>query len=204
MGIAQCHEIARAAPRTLARFSCPGMFITTVLITILGTASTPGAAPPPSTATSPTETTPPMPTETVVVKRYGLQILAVDALGLGITVATRQPALLGLVALGGPAVHVVHGNIGKALGSAALRAGLVTLGALAGAAATDCEDTSNDDFFCGAGEILIGGAVGGVVAIAIDVSLLAVKTRRVPSRPTAVPTVAASRDGFSVGLAGQF
>lgn len=158
----------------------------------------PGLAPQPAPAR----------TETVVREhRYGLEILLVDGSVLAATLATQNPGVLFAgFALGGPTVHLIHGNPGRAALSAGLRVGLPLAGAYLGAASADC---SRSDDWCGLGELVVGGAIGGLVALAIDASMLAVDqtTEEAPLRYRgirATPMMGATRGGMTLGLDGSF
>jgi hypothetical protein len=154
--------------------------------------------------------------ETRVVRRYGWQILVTD---LGVITAS---AVLGSASedtgsgmfaagyfLGGPAVHIAHGNPGRALGSAIVRISLPVLGALAGVSTANCY--SSDDWFCGVGHAAYGGLIGMAAAVAIDAGLLAREERAVSTQPAraprglrAAPDLRLSEGALSVGLRGTF
>ncbi len=137
---------------------------------------------------------------------YGLQILAVDALGLAAFAVAGAADSEGLAYGGmltlvaGPAiVHASHGRTGAAVGSVALRAGLPILGAALGAASENCGD---DELLCGLGGTILGGMVGYGVAVTIDAAILARETRVV--RQSWQPTLTASSRGAQVGVVGTF
>jgi hypothetical protein len=131
--------------------------------------------------------------------RYGGQILAVDALAVGLTLAAPEPGLI-VAGLGGPLVHLAHGNPGRALGSAAMRVGLVYGGGARRAATASC---GNGEFLCGLGEAAVGATLGYLVAVGVDASTLAQGTR-LERAPTWAPQLAASRDRVHLGLAATF
>ncbi|MBK9036559.1 MAG: hypothetical protein IPL61_35805 [Myxococcales bacterium] len=147
-------------------------------------------------------------TETVkVVDRYGLEVLAMDAAGLAIMVAggaadneTAGWLGAGVVMLGPAAMHLRHGDPGRAAGSVALRAGLIVGGAALGAAMATC---GPEEWFCGLGETMIGGLVGYGAAVVIDAGFIA-QTTRTERRPRWTPQVAASSSGLRVGVGGVF
>ena len=102
---------------------------------------------------------------------YGWQILITD----GASVVT-MPILIGFggYALGGPIVHMAHGEYLRALGSLGIRLGAPFIGGFT--ALAFC--TPKGDFGC-LGEGLIGFAVGGLTAMAVDSAALAWETRPV-------------------------
>ncbi len=141
----------------------------------------------------------------VVATSYGGQTLAADAIAVGVflggAVATSPELVVGAAVIGGvgPAsVHGAHGNFGAALGGAALRASLLTVGAYVGASAADC-----DTDFCSLGEAVVGGAVGYAVAAIVDARFLA-QTNRVVRRPWVAPSVSPSAAGVQAGIVGAF
>ncbi len=146
-----------------------------------------------------------VPEEVEVKDVYGLQTLALDALGVAIVASGEAMdsdgvVITGLVVTGlGPAaIHVAHGNPGRAMLSAALRPSLMYAGAMLGASAASCSD---GEFLCGLGEVVIGGAVGYGAAVIIDAALLARSTR---TERQWTPTLAARHDGWQVGVVGTF
>ena len=125
-------------------------------------------------------------------------------------------AALGGYVLGGPIVHLAHGEIGRAAGSLGLRAGLPVAGAASGyllvtATAGDCHGD-----LCGLTAVVfgaLGGMLGVVAATIIDPAALAYekvpdakpahapKPRSVALAPLAGPR---KEGGFEVGLGGTF
>ncbi|HUH01382.1 MAG TPA: hypothetical protein VML75_05260 [Kofleriaceae bacterium] len=149
--------------------------------------------------------------ETVQV-RYGWQILLADLAAIAAGAATDEGEITLAVYLGGgPVIHLAHGNVGSAMGSLALRAGLPLAGALLGIAIE--EPSCEGEFLCGFGGMIIGGTLGVLAASAIDIGVLAKKSRRV-ERPrgliqvgsiNANPSLAPTLDrGMSLGLSGTF
>ncbi len=108
--------------------------------------------------------------------------------------------------LAAPAVHIAHGNPGRAGISFLLNGGLPIAGALIGAAAADC---GNGDFLCGLGEAAVGLLIGVGVAATIDAAISfdseAAPPRAVARRaPTLLPTVSLTSGSAGLGLAGRF
>lgn len=150
---------------------------------------------------------------------YGWQTLMVDGVSLLVmpVVAAKAEStsalylVVGGYALGGPVVHLAHGEIGRAAGSLGLRVAMPFLGALAGVMVQgDCRG----DFGCISGAI-IGGGLGVVAAVVIDSAVLAYE--RVEDEPAVAKTppkrsgVALSplagprkEGGFDVGVGGVF
>jgi len=112
---------------------------------------------------------------------YHLEMLAVDAASLTAVVTggviegnhgynplvsevLRGAGVSGYV-LGGPIVHLVHRQYGRAGISLALRVGLPMLGAVVGLSTASCHP---DEWFCGAGEAAAGVAIGSAAAMVID------------------------------------
>jgi len=148
-----------------------------------------------------------------VVASYREQTAASDAAAVGLLFVaggakTVQliPVALGTYFLGAPVIHLVHHRPGRAAASLALRVGLPILGAMIGAKTyhSSCSphDVECDDVGPEVNEVL--GVLGGALAASvIDTAFLA-KGDEAPARPAWSPTVAAGRQGFSVGLAGSF
>jgi hypothetical protein len=125
---------------------------------------------------------------------YGGQTLAVDlaalALGAGARLVVGDgswrafPYMLGGAAylFGGPIVHGLHGQGGRAAGSFGMRIALPAFGALAGVAVHHNRQPGDPpDWFPreAVDGFLIGAGVGAVVASAVDAIFLA----REPARP---------------------
>lgn len=178
----------------------------TVLTYAIFTTSTAAAeAPPPRAPTAEAAPAPP-----TITTRYGAQIIVgefagVSAAGLGAAVGGEAGLWLGAGAwmLTGPAIHLAHGNAGRAVVSVALRQGLLWTGALIGAQ-VPCAHPSEHN------ECHIRGAFGGALigygaAVIIDALFVARSTHAAPTRaPRWSPTLAASPGGASVGVAGVF
>jgi len=141
---------------------------------------------------------------------YGWQILASDATTLvtsTLLLGSLRNENYGLVnlyggfVLGGPIVHGVHGNPGRALGSLALRVVLPTAGGLIGCAAYDGH---NEFFGCLPGAAL-GLAIGMGGAIALDSGVLGYTDGKPEPRTLGVvPSASFSRTGATFGLQGIF
>ena len=146
----------------------------------------------------------PAPATRSVSHWYGWQTLATDGASvvvalLGVAVSDGSErlgqgmgytALLGY-ALGGPVVHAVHGNPGRAIGSLALRGGLPLAAGYAGSALEDCPDDAD---FCGLGGALLGGTLGVLGAILIDAAALG-REERIEARPSTWPVLGFMADG---------
>lgn len=135
---------------------------------------------------------------------YRSQILATDAAAVIITsLGGDKLGDVGIATamLGGPLVHLVHGNTGRAFASLGLRGGLALGGAALGAALCD-----PNPYAVGVdcvGEATVGGIVGYGAAAILDATVLAHQTREAkPS--TWSPQVAIARGGVRVGLGGTF
>jgi hypothetical protein len=148
----------------------------------------------------------------VVEERYGWQIAAVDGASVALAIAMAAAeyddvagqVFIGTWSLGAPAVHVAHGNPGRAVVSLGLHVGLPRAGAAIGAASATCTE---GEWFCGLGEAAVGFLLGGITATAVDAGLLAVE-RRTIERPRrgfqAAPTASAGNGSYSLGLIGRF
>ena len=134
---------------------------------------------------------------------YGWQIIPIDATALGVIAVELAlgedavPALgliaLGAYAVGGPIVHLVHDRPMAALGSFGLRVGMPAVGALLGSAGENCKD----DKCTGGWPTVLGGLVGALTAMSLDVTLLA----HVPISMTAVSS---SRESIGCVVFGHF
>lgn len=151
-------------------------------------------------------------TDTVDVS-YRSHILLADGAAVAMLLAAGASgseglgnAALATGALGGPLVHLAHGNPGRALGSLALRTGL-TYGGLALGAAS-CTQGAHDGeggeegWEC-LGSALVGGMVGYGAAAIIDATVLGHQTRRARPLPVA-PQLGMTRTGMQVGISGTF
>jgi len=148
-------------------------------------------------------------------KRYGLQVVAVDAASVGVGAMSGVAGLsVGGYLLGGPLVHVAHGNSKRAVQSLFLRVSLPSVGMLVGlyAAGSRCEERLAFSS-CGFGEMAIGALAGVVTAMVLDAAVLAKEARRVGEAPATISVggVAANRDlrvighgGVTLGLTGRF
>jgi hypothetical protein len=139
---------------------------------------------------------------------YGGYTLATDgaavALALGGAALDRDGELLlvgsvGAYLLGGPIVHLAHGNPGRSLLSLGMRAGLPVTLAFLGVAAEGCGEGHD---FCGYGGALIGFGVGLVSAVVIDAAAIA--RDEVEPTPAIAPALGVSREGAWLGATGTF
>jgi hypothetical protein len=139
---------------------------------------------------------------------YGWQILLSDAAVFSFAGLTHNASVAYGWVGGGAIVHLGHGNVGRGLASAALRAGLPIIGlALGAASASGCTGD-----WCGLGEVVVGGAIGMVSAELIDVALLAHDSAPSPAAARAAqrspvevsPVVRAGRSGLGLDLVGRF
>jgi hypothetical protein len=162
-------------------------------------------APPSMTAPRDPATSPPAASS----QWYGWQIVLSDAAVFSFAGLTQHASVAYGWLGGGAIVHFGHGNVGRGLGSAALRAGLPLVGVYLGAAsASGCRGD-----WCGLGEALAGGLIGIVSAELIDVALLA-RDSAPPSAMARVaqhshgvevsPVVRAGRSGLGLDLVGRF
>ncbi len=146
---------------------------------------------------------------------YGGQIFIVDAaaaasLGLGVALEKSNSddsalALAGVLGywLGGPVVHIAHGHVFRALGSAGIRFFAPGVGGAVGLLASACVGLAR----CDGTPITLGVITGALVASAIDGFALAYdekKPARAPVSLVLVPTFAPIPHGFSLGVAGSF
>lgn len=147
-------------------------------------------------------------------ERYGYQIAMADGAALLSAFAIEHGgggAMIGIYLAGGPIIHFAHGQLGRGFLSFGLRVGLPYLGMMAGAAEADRSCADSDEFLCGLGDIVLGGAIGALTASVIDWTLLARKTTTM-SRPAlfrvggvrANPDVGVTRGGVRLGLSGSF
>lgn len=180
---------------------------TTAVLAFAGlTTSVAIAEPPPPRAPTP-EVAPASPT---ITSRYGAQILVgefagVSAAGVGAVVGEETGALVGagVWMLSAPAIHLAHGNPGRAVVSVALRQGLLWSGALIGSQLPCAPVTEHRN--CHLGRAVGGAMIGYGAAVIIDALFLARTTRAAPTRaPTWSPTLAAAPEGVSLGVAGVF
>jgi hypothetical protein len=158
---------------------------------------------------------------------YGGAILLANAGGVGLSVGCAEWAKsLGCVApllAAGPAVHLAHGNPGRAALSLAAHIALPAIGTMLGNAATTSCETSMTNFDggtitttrCGSSNagLTTGVLVGLAAAVALDMAL-AYDDRRPPQKETAprrpvarthvLPTMAFGSSAAVVGLQAQF
>jgi hypothetical protein len=153
---------------------------------------------------------------------YSLQIVASDAIGYGLfalgvafesdagrdTVASETLFTIGggTVLLGGPAIHLAHGEVGRAALSFGLRVALPIVGAAIGVRSASCGDAN----LCGLDEALAGLAIGSVIASVVDATLIAgpwrppSSTAKAHSGWSLAPRVVATPELALVGVGGRF
>jgi len=153
-------------------------------------------------------TVPPPPSELAEAERwYGGYTLLTDGFSLASAIAGALAEPDGgpffLIAgsgylFGGPIVHLVHGNPGRAAASLGLRVALPIAFVGVSAALDDCHGRES----CGLGSLVIGVPLGMAAAIALDAAALA---RDHEKRPLAlVPTASLGRNSALVGVGGSF
>ncbi len=150
----------------------------------------------------------PQPTDCSTARRwYGWQTLLVDAVATA-TFLFPAPELtsLGLFA-SGPIVHAAHGNTANAWGSVGLRVGAVGGGIGLGIAYANTQDCGNSSL-CGYGFMAVGGALGMLVAVIVDATVLAYDDVPPPApRPAALrltPGLSVSDLGAMTTVTGSF
>jgi hypothetical protein len=141
---------------------------------------------------------------------YGWQILTSDAATLATTLVLFNVEKNENVAgtnfyagylLGGPIVHAAHGNLGTAVGSLAVRAGMPIAGTFVGCAAYGDQ---SEMLGCLPGAAL-GFLIGMGGAIAIDASALAYRDAKPkPKSFEVLPSANMSKTGATFGLQGSF
>ena len=143
----------------------------------------------------------PLPTRTV---SYGTHVFLADLASWAVIGASEENDLAGVgvagLFLGGPIVHLVHGNNSGAVYSLLARTALPFGGALLFSSGCD------DDYDC-LGGIIAGSMLGYAGALALDWFHLAKKTE-VVARPTGWaslrPSVGITADGAQAGLGMSF
>lgn len=175
----------------------------------------PGPSPSPYLPPSATQPAAPMsdvPPQATRKVRYGLHVFLTDATAWALLAASQDSEALGSLGfagmmLGGPVVHVVHGN----WKGAGLSLGARTLLPLGGAAlfSAGCETGTDNEFDEGwecIGAILAGGALGYAAALGIDWFVLAKKQEAVPPTGWASmqPSLQIGEQGARAGLAFSF
>jgi len=139
---------------------------------------------------------------------YRAEIVAVDAASLVLALSGNPTGIkaAGLTyLLGGPTIHGLHGNGGRAGASLVMRAGMPLLGALAGAALTpDCSPDSecDDDFPAGP---IFGFGLGILSAMILDAALLG-GPKEAPKNTgtTWAPQVSVTPHHVGLGVVGRF
>jgi hypothetical protein len=157
-----------------------------------------------SIAAAPSDASPPRAT-----RWYGAYTLATDGAALGLALGGAAldrngeallAASVGGYLLGGPIVHLAHGNPGRSLLSLGTRAGLPVVLAFAGVAVAGCGEGDGD--FCGYGQALLGFGVGMVGAVVIDAAAIA--RDEVEPTPALAPALSVSRQAAWLGATGVF
>jgi hypothetical protein len=151
---------------------------------------------------APPSLTPPVRPVQLVRQYYGHQTLLVDlasagGIVAGIVTESPVPAVMGLLGfwLGAPAVHLSHGESGRALASFVMRPGLVIGGAYLGVQIEDCDGSGGGEF-CGLAGIFFGSIVGLGVASVIDAAW--------SYEVTVAPIVHPRGESYGLGLTGSF
>ncbi len=152
---------------------------------------------------------PPLASEpATTVERYGYQIAIVNAAFVAATPLHTglSPALY---LLGGPLVHLAHGQVRMGSYSLGLRISLPLAGFFGLRAASGKRCNSIEGPFCSNTAAVVGTAIGLAAAMVLDWTLLARKTTTQPSlfevgNVRANPNLGVTRDGVSLGLSGSF
>lgn len=154
---------------------------------------------------------PPPEPDRPVVASYRGTTLAFDGIALGLVVAADAAdapflAVLGAgtYVVGAPIAHMTNQRYGRAAASMAMRVGLPLLGLIIGDnLPRDCGPSGD----CNGSPVALylGFAAGVVTASAVDAIFLADGDPK-PSQPKATwaPVAGPTRDGFALGIAGQF
>lgn len=156
---------------------------------------------------------PDAPAPRVRTERYGFTLAAADGAGIVAAFAFEESSILyGSYLLTGPIVHLFHGNLGTALGSFGLRAGLPMAGIMLGAAAGDCGYAATGE--CNRDFRVHGVLLGATTALLVDWIFLARTTTREPAEAPALlragslranPSFQVSHTGTTLlGLDGRF
>lgn len=146
------------------------------------------------------------------LESYRWQVVSADVVGLVIALAHQESSLqlAGLTyLLGAPLVHSLHGEVGRAGTSLALRVGLPLAGALAGLALTQRSSRrcTDDDFDCGGDEVQLvaaglGIGLGVAAAMFIDTAVISRPKRNYAA--TWAPQLAVTPQHVSLGVLGRF
>ncbi|MBI2390463.1 MAG: hypothetical protein HYV09_12815 [Deltaproteobacteria bacterium] len=181
-----------------------------------GEAAPAPSATPPSAATAlpPMDLEPPPVSPKPVRTWYGWQNLAIDGAAVTLLYVAGNASgrdndsfgygAVATYALGGPIIHLAHGNPGTALGSLALRVGAPVGGAMLGCAA----DADSSELGCLGGAV-VGFLLGYGTAVAVDAAALAYEEHEAPrawskTRPLVTPTASWTGHAGSIGLQGLF
>ena len=158
------------------------------------------------TCEEPPRPPPPPPTTETIETSYRYQAALADlgavALIAGGIAGNSGPVVdVGLLAyaLGGPLVHGIHGEGGRAAASLAIRVTLPVLNALFFAALAQQSSSDDDE---GVGLVVGGFLLGGIAAMIIDDTAIPHSTK--VSRLRLVPTVSGPPGGMVLGLKGHF
>jgi hypothetical protein len=153
---------------------------------------------------------------------YGWQTFSVDGVAagllLGAVTTNGAPALDGCSAvsfvIGGPIVHLAHGQWEMALGSAGTRIVAPLFGAIIGSQFDGAVHSTGSGQTSGSSSkwTATGAAIGGLVASAVDGLLFAYDEKPAPAveqrhaqvvNIEATPTFVAINRGFMIGLSGN-
>jgi hypothetical protein len=140
---------------------------------------------------------PPATGERVETRRYGWEILAADVLLAALAIGTERGEPVAGLVLTGPVIHALHGRLGAAGGSLLLRAGAPLTGAYLGLALCASGEDAEDEWHACGGGIVVGLALGSIVALGVDYFVLARKTtvHRAPIQPAVTVTRGAATAG---------
>jgi hypothetical protein len=198
------HGSTILAPRT-SRLTLGPILLGVLLALVTSGRAQAAAAVPPASMTTPAEERP-----TSELRWYGWQLLVSDAATVGLLAFSLQGQAnpLGAIAFGvytlAPlGVHVAHHNPGRALLSVGLRIALPVALATSLLRGADCQPS---DFYCGAGELLLG-LTGGALAASIVDQLVSFERNEIASPKhglSLAPTLQPRRDGATLGLIGSF
>lgn len=141
---------------------------------------------------------------------YGYQPMAFDVVAGGMAVMSAKtenvPLAFGAVAtyaFAAPLVHLVHGSGARFAGDLGMRLGGPLVGAVTGGGI----GALGGDVYGAALGALGGLAVGATAAMIVDYAVLSKEPKREEpwdGKLHATPTVAATKDGASVGVGGAF
>jgi hypothetical protein len=135
--------------------------------------------------------------ESAASEWYGWQTLAVDAVGIALTLVGDGRIGVPIYLLGPVVVHVAHGRPGGAVVALVLRTTLPIAGlAIGDGLANECTG-----LFCDAGAVVAGMVAGALVASALDAAFLTT-VHEAPQGPS--PRLQLIATGKSLALRGTF